>query len=397
MRVHIDRGSGRLDRIRDRPECAVRTDDMRRVIDAVSARGREGETMEFGIVTAKVDEIGYITHAENLGYSHCWVTDSQMIRSNCWAVLALAARETRTMRLGTGVNVPGLRLAPVAANGIATINRLAPGRCFISLGTGHTAMRTLGQKPMKLGPFREYVRVVRALLDGEEVDYTLGGETHRIRFQMREHRFIDLDHRIPMYIAGFGPRAQTLAGELADGLVSGLPRGGTVSAMLANARQGAARAGRALPDDFHTAAMVTVVMRRSGEASTSERIIAECGAAVISGLHYLVARYLETGEDPPEYARPVWAGYLRWLDQAPPEIRHQRLHGSHYSFVDPEEARFITEGLIAATCLTGLPEELVEQIGALQQQGLRQIMLYPPLNRQYRVIEDFADTVMARL
>src|SRR5215813_7298292 len=81
--------------------------------------------MDFGIVTAKVDEIGYITHAENLGYTHCWVTDSQMIRSNCWAVLALAAQQTRTMRLGTGVNVLGLRLAPVTANGIATINRLA--------------------------------------------------------------------------------------------------------------------------------------------------------------------------------------------------------------------------------------------------------------------------------
>ena len=32
--------------------------------------------MDFGIVHAKIDEIGYITHAENLGYSHCWVTDS---------------------------------------------------------------------------------------------------------------------------------------------------------------------------------------------------------------------------------------------------------------------------------------------------------------------------------
>ena len=50
--------------------------------------------MDFGIVHAKIDEIGYITHAENLGYSHCWVTDSQMIRSNCWAVLALAAWAT---------------------------------------------------------------------------------------------------------------------------------------------------------------------------------------------------------------------------------------------------------------------------------------------------------------
>jgi hypothetical protein len=59
--------------------------------------------------------------------------------------------------------------------------------------------------------------------------------------------------------------------------------------------------------------------------------------------------------------------------------RNLRL-GSHYSFVDPEESRFLTPGLIE-----------------LERQGLSQIMLYPPLNRQYRVIEDFADRVMARL
>jgi len=353
--------------------------------------------MDFGIVTAKVDEIGYITHAENLGYSYCWVTDSQMIRSNCWAVLALAAQQTRTMRLGTGVNVPGLRLAPVTANGIATINRLAPGRCFISLGTGHTAMRMLGQKPMPLKPFREYIRVVRALLNGEEVDYTLNGATHRIRFQMREHHFIDLDHPVRLYVAAFGPKAQALAGELGDGLVSGLPRGGTVPSMLANARSGAARVGRTLGADFQVAAMVTLVLLQPGEALTSERIIAESGAAVITGLHYLVARYLETGADPPDYAKPIWKGYMDWLNEAPPEVRHQRLHNSHYSFVDPEEARFITPDLIKATCLTGTPEELVDQLHALEQQGLKQIMLYPPLNRQYRVIEDFAERVMSRL
>src|SRR5438128_6121705 len=74
-----------------------------------TSSGRALLSMDVGIVTAKIDEIGYITHAENLGYSHAWVTDSPMIRSNCWAVLALAAHQTRTIRLGTGVNVPGLR------------------------------------------------------------------------------------------------------------------------------------------------------------------------------------------------------------------------------------------------------------------------------------------------
>ena len=121
--------------------------------------------------------------------------------------------------------------------------------------------------------------------------------------------------------------------------------------------------------------MVTLALEQPGEALTSERIIAECGAAVITGLHYLVARHLETGEDPPEYARPMWQGYMDWLNAAPPEVRHQRLHNSHYSFVDPEEACFLTPDLIKATCLTGVPEALVEQLQALEQQGLHQIML----------------------
>jgi alkanesulfonate monooxygenase SsuD/methylene tetrahydromethanopterin reductase-like flavin-dependent oxidoreductase (luciferase family) len=353
--------------------------------------------MDFGIVTAKVDEIGYITHAENLGYSHAWVTDSPMIRSNCWAVLALAAQATRRMILGTGVNVPALRQAPAVANGIATINRLAPGRCIIGLGTGHTAVRMLGQRPMKLAPFRDYVRVVRGLLRGEDVEHTVDGETHRIRFQMREHRFIDLEHPIPVYIAAFGPKAQALAGEIGDGLISGLPRGGSLPEMLANARQGAERAGRTLPADFYVTGMLTLAMLRPGEAVDSERMVAEYGAAVITGLHYLVARHLETGEDPPPYARPVWKAYMEWLNDFPPEIRHQRLHASHYSFVDPAEARFVTADLLRATCLTGNAEELVEQVKDLERQGLRQIMLYPPLNRQYRIIEDFADQVMTRL
>jgi 5,10-methylenetetrahydromethanopterin reductase len=238
---------------------------------------------------------------------------------------------------------------------------------------------------------------VRALLRGEEIDYALGDGAHPIRFQMREHRFIDLDHPIPVYVAGFGPRAQTLAGEIADGLVSGLPRGGTVPAMLANARRGALQAGRTLGPDFHTSAMVTLVVREPGEALDSPRIVAECGAAVLSGFHYLVARHLETGEDPPAYARSIWKAYLGWLDEAPAEVRHQRLHGSHYSFLDPVEARFLTADLIAGSTLAGTPEELVDRVRELESQGLRQIMLYPPLNRQYRVIEDFADRVMARL
>ena len=78
-------------------------------------------------------------------------------------------------------------------------------------------------------------------------------------------------------------------------------------------------------------------------------------------------------------------------------MRHQRLHGSHYSHLDAEEARFLSADLVRGSTLGGTPEELVERVHELERLGLKQIMLYPPLNRQYRVIEDFADRVMARL
>ena len=352
--------------------------------------------MDFGITCGKIDEIGFITHAENLGYRFCWVSDTQMIRSNPWAVLALAAQQTRTIRLGTGVAVAGLRLAPVTANGIATINRLAPGRTFLGIGTGNTAMRMLGQKPMGVKSFAEYIRVVRALLRGEEVSYTHNGVTHPIRFQMREFHFIDVDHHIPIHVGGFGPRAQALAGELGDGLITGLPRGGTIAQAMANVCKGAERAGRIL-DHFYVSALVNLVMLEPGEAFNSERVIAECGSAIMANVHYLVDWVKETGGDPPDYVKPIWNDYMAFHRARDAQRRHQQLHESHYSYLDPEEARFITPEMVKAFCIAGRPQEIVEQLQELERQGLHAIAFIPQLEKQYRAIEDFARQVMSRM
>ena len=106
--------------------------------------------MQFGVTATRIDDIGFFSHAENLGFNFAWITDSPLLRSNPWAVMALAAQQTQKIRLGTGLGIGGLRLAPVTANGIATINRLAPGRTFLGVGTGNTAMRTMVQPPMKV-------------------------------------------------------------------------------------------------------------------------------------------------------------------------------------------------------------------------------------------------------
>ena len=352
--------------------------------------------MQFGISCAKIDEIGLVTHAENLGYDFCWATDSPMIRSNPWAVLALAAQATRSIRLGTGVAVPGLRLAPVAANGIATINRLAPGRTFLGVGTGNTAMRTLGHRPARVQAFAEYIRVVRALLNGEEVDYTLDGVTHPIRFQNPEFRYVDTEHYIPIHVGGFGPRAQALAGELGDGLITGIPRGGSIPSALANVRQGAAKAGRELKD-FHVAALVNLLLLEPGETLASERAIAECGSAIMANVHFLVDLVKETGQEPPAYVLPIWDEYMDFHGKRDAARAHQKLHASHYSYLDPEEARFVTPEMIRNFCIAGQPEEIVEQLRDLEGQGLDAIVFIAPLDRQYRLIEDFSRKVMARM
>ncbi len=356
--------------------------------------------MEFGVcVATKVDEIGYITHAENLGYSHAWIADSQMIWSDCYAVLALAAQQTRTIQLGTGVAIAGTRIAPVTAHSIATINRLAPGRTFLGIGTGNTAMRVMGHKPLRLKEFAHDLRVIRALLNGEEVELTWRGQTSVVQLMMPELDFINLAHPIPIYVSGFGPKAQALAGEYGDGLVMSIPpQPDFMERAMGNVRYGAEQAGRELDlDTFHSASLTTAVMLQPGESLTSERVLRECGPFVISSLHYLYDKIRQWGGRVPPHLRGIWDEYSEMVEETPESHRHMRIHAGHCTYLLPEEAKFVTPELIKSTCLVGAPEEIIEQIQQLEASGLKQIMILPSLETQYGVIEEFAKKVMAKL
>jgi alkanesulfonate monooxygenase SsuD/methylene tetrahydromethanopterin reductase-like flavin-dependent oxidoreductase (luciferase family) len=107
--------------------------------------------MDVGIcVPSHVGDIDYVVRAEELGYSHAWLADSQMLWSDCYAALALAADKTSRINLGTGVAITGTRPASINAAGIATINALAPGRTFFGVGAGNTAMRVMGLPPHRI-------------------------------------------------------------------------------------------------------------------------------------------------------------------------------------------------------------------------------------------------------
>ncbi len=351
--------------------------------------------MHFGISVSQVDEVDLVVRAEGQGYDFCWVWDSPMIRSNLWAVMALVADRTSTIRVGSGVAIPALRMAPVTANAIATINRLAPGRTFLGVGTGNTAMRAMGQVPMKVADYAEHIRVIKGLLTGETVDYRANGLTHPIHFQSLELGHINIDDPIPIHVGGFGPRAQALAGELGDGLITGLPRGGTIADSLANVRRGADRVDRGL-DEFETTALVNLLMLRPDETLESERVRDEVGSSMMVNLHYMYDLFRETGTEPPPYVEPIWEEYVAFRTKRDAERNVTEAHSSHYGHLDPDEARFVTPETIRIFCVAGQPGDIIEQLHELEQQGLDGINFIAPADRQYEMCDEFADQVIAR-
>lgn len=358
--------------------------------------------MKFGaMVATHIGDWQLFKLAEDLGYDHGWVPDSQMIWSDCYATLALAAVNTSRIRLGTGVSIAPTRIAPVTAHSIASIAALAPGRVFLGLGTGHTAMRVMGMKPMKPRAFAEYLRVVRALLHGEEVEYTLNDETREIRFLHRERRFIDLEHPIPIWVAANGPGALRAAGAYGDGRISALNEPPElVEQSLSLMRAGAEGAGRAIGSDFHTAALTTAVVLGPGESLSSERVVDQCGSQVAAALHYCYENWQQSGDDStiPPGVRNLWDEYCDYVAamSTPERKRYLQIHEGHCSFLVPAERRFIRPEAIDTWILAGEPAAIIEKLRTAEAAGLKEITLLPPMDHARRVFSDFAHQVIAR-
>lgn len=356
--------------------------------------------MQFGLgVSAHITNWDIIRYAEELGYDRAWVGDSQMIWSDCYATLALAAQHTKRIEIGTGVSIAGTRIAPVTAHSIASINALAPGRVFLGLGTGHTAMRVMGQDPMRAREFREYLRVVRALLDGEAVDYTYNGQTREIAFLHRDRRFLNLDNRIPIYVAANGPKALEATGALADGwmTVGGEPE--VTGPKLAHIAAGATKAGRTLSADFHTAFITSSCVLRPGDRLTDARIVDETGSWVACELHFVYEVWKDTGRNDaaiPLYFRGIWRDYLKHVDRMslPENARFRQIHDGHLVYLQPEERRFITPEAIKTSALIGEPDELIEHVRRLERGGIKEVTLWPPMDHERKILRDFAEYVM---
>jgi 5,10-methylenetetrahydromethanopterin reductase len=203
-----------------------------------------GETVEPVTRLARV--------AEASGFETVYVGDSQMIWNDVWVTLAACALATERVSLGPGVTNLITRHPAVTANATASLNMLSGGRAVLGLGAGDSAVRTAGLQPAPLAQLRERLPIVRALLNGEEVD-ALGwyeprpdkkawGAVQRMRIAGTEDW-----GQVPIHLAVMQPKSAELAGEVTDGVIVDGHMGGNAEgarATVAAASEGARRAGK---------------------------------------------------------------------------------------------------------------------------------------------------------
>jgi coenzyme F420-dependent glucose-6-phosphate dehydrogenase len=163
---------------------------------------------------------------------------------NAWVWLGAVAQATSRVELGTAVTGLVHRYNPVVlAQQVATLERLAPGRAFLGVGTSE-AMNEIPagldwpSPGEQLRRAEEALTIVTRLLDGETVDFD--GEFFRAR---RARLYVKLERRPPVFMSAFHEGAAELAGRLADGVWTlGDPR--KAAPVIAAYRRGCERSGR---------------------------------------------------------------------------------------------------------------------------------------------------------
>jgi alkanesulfonate monooxygenase SsuD/methylene tetrahydromethanopterin reductase-like flavin-dependent oxidoreductase (luciferase family) len=205
--------------------------------------------------------------AERLGYESAYVTHIAA-RDSVTMLMAYVARSQR-LRLGTGVTPIYSRTPATAAMSFATLDEYSGGRAIAGFGVSHrpAVEAWYGQTIDKpLAEMREYIGIVRAILNGEPPPQ---GDKFRSHFQ-----FMGLEPRpdIPIYLAGLAPGMLRLAGEIADGVVLWLCNPeyirNTVVPMVA---EGRAKAGKPAEGFDIVAAVPSAVTSEPDEAKAQLR------------------------------------------------------------------------------------------------------------------------------
>ncbi|MBB5789300.1 TIGR03885 family FMN-dependent LLM class oxidoreductase [Jiangella mangrovi] len=166
-----------------------------------------------------------VRQAEQAGFQAVWSSDhlapwsarqGESGFSFAWLGAAMA---TTNLPFGV-VCAPGQRYHPVvAAQAVATLEEMFPGRFAVALGSGenlneHVTGEPWPDKPTRNARLRECVDIMRALLDGDEVTHRGLVTVDRARLWTRPPT------PPPLYATAVSPETAGWAAEWADGLVT---------------------------------------------------------------------------------------------------------------------------------------------------------------------------------
>jgi len=153
--------------------------------------------------------------AEEAGVDTAWVAEAW--GRDCFSILALMARETKRIQLGTGIVNTYSRTPAALAQHFATLDELSGGRMIIGLGTsGQRVIEHWHGVPFQpsLTRLREYVEIIRMILAGEPLKYS--GKVFNLQRGFRL-RFQPVRSSIPIFIASLTPKSVAQTARIADG------------------------------------------------------------------------------------------------------------------------------------------------------------------------------------
>ena len=363
--------------------------------------------MDFGVVLQ-----GYpgcaedAAFAEQHGFNMAGFVETPLLAGDPFAWMALAAKATKTMKLGTMLTIPGIRSAPSAASGLATVNSIAPGRVFLGIGSGYTSRQCLGlRRPLAASKMRDYANRVRGLLAGEEVFEPVGNTEMPIRLKHQEALRVSPDQPIPVYIAADGPKALQAAAETADGVIMTLryvtepdDRARAFGDAVATVRDMAAEHGRNF-DDGYIIYSTQICILEPGESALSPRALNQIGPFAMTAFHAYtctpeIRKFLPAAVSD---RLEIWEKEVLSRFDCPPDRLYQEVHAGHLSYLLDGEAAVLTEELIRMITVTGTPEEIAAQLRAIEHAGAHNVTLNFPQSAMREQIVEIEEQIMPLL
>jgi alkanesulfonate monooxygenase SsuD/methylene tetrahydromethanopterin reductase-like flavin-dependent oxidoreductase (luciferase family) len=355
--------------------------------------------MEFMLGTvANISQLGLARQCEDLGYTHLGIGEGPLLFSEPYEYLALAARDTRRIQLGTWVTNPLTRLFPQTANAIATLNALAPGRVFLGLGVANNAMRSMGMRTARVAELETAVLGMRDLLQGKQTQFQWDGTERTVEFLSPDGGWYNLHDEVPIYITPGGPKSLNAACRTADGIGYNLgPDTTFIRLVRQEIEEDARKAGRD-PKRIKLIATAWFYMLRPGE-TMEDAITKGFGSGPLSsckGNLQFIRKHADQLNPELVQACERVAGAMQDVKGDPMTV-HLDMWKSYLKGLDPRQLPLITKPILDTFCIWGTPDECLAQARRIADAGVDciNIFLSNPATVE-RDTRDFAECVIHR-